>query len=140
MMQLVPLKEVRRSALAVSSLLERCEDGVSLCGRTGRVAGKQRGRVCRRLLDDPEVGRINHLHIGEGVDESSSVGLENDLVSNDKFVYVQEHLVLTHPMTRNDHIALCSGHRSAGPVARAQIEGRLPNSLVQSHFDADSGN
>lgn len=140
MTQLVPLKEARQDEFAVSSSHERCEDGVSLRGRTGRMARKQRGRVRRRLLDDPEVGRINHLHIGKGVDETPSVGLENDLISNDKFVDMQEHLVLTHPMTRNDHIALSSRHRSSGPVARAQIEGRLSNTFSQRHFDADSGN
>ena len=115
----VPLKEVRQGEIAVSSLRERCKDGVSLGGRTGRVARKKRGCVRRGLIDDPEVGWFNHLHVGDGVDEAPSVGLVNDLIADDKFIDVQEHLVFAHPMTGDDDIALGSRHRGAGPVARA---------------------
>ena len=136
----VPLKEARQDEIAVSSSHEGCRDGVSLGGRTGRVACKQRGCVCRGLIDDPEVGWFNHLHIGDGVDETPSVSLVNDLIADDKFIDPQEHLVFAHPMTGDNDITLSSRHRSSGPVARAQVKGGESNSLVQPHFDVDSGN
>lgn len=129
-LRLVPLKEVRQGEIAVASLHERCKDGVSLGGRTGRVAGKQRGCIRRGLIDDPKVGWFNHLHVGDGVDETSIVGLVNDLIADDKFIDAQEHLVFAHPMTGDNDVALSSGHRSAGPVARAQVERGESNSLV----------
>ena len=136
----MPLKEARQGEIAVSSLHERCKDGVSLGGRTGRVAGKQRRCIRWSLIDDPKVGRFNHLHVGDGVDEPSIVGIENDLIADDKFIDAQEHLVFAHPMTGDNDIALSSRHCSAGPVARTEVEGGESNSLVQPHFDVDSGN
>lgn len=139
-LRLVPLKKVRQVEIAVASLHERCKDGVSLGGRTGRVAGKQRRCIRRGLIDDPKVGWFNHLHVGDGVDETSIVGLVNDLIADDKFIDAQEHLVFAHPMTGDNDISLSSGHRSAGPVARTEVEGGESNSLVQPHFDIDSRN
>ena len=136
----VPLKEARQRKIAVLSSHQRCRDRVSLGGRTGRVACKQRGRVCRGLIDDPEVGWFNHVHLGDGVDETPSVSLVNDLIADDKFIDAQEHLVFAHPMTGDNDIALSSRHCSAGPVARTEVEGGESNSLVQPHFDVDSGN
>ena len=136
----VPPKEARQGEIAVSSLHERCKDGVSLGGRTGWVAGKQRCCIRRSLIDDPKVGWFNHLHVGDGVDETSIVGIENDLIADDKFIDAQEHLVFAHPMTGDNDISLSSRHCSAGPVARTEIEGGESNSLVQPHFDVDSGN
>ena len=136
----VPPKEARQGEIVVSSLHERCKDGVSLGGRTRRMAGKQRRCMRRGLIDDPKVGRFNHLHVSDGVDETSIVGLVNDLIADDKFIDAQEHLVFAHPMTGDNDVSLSSRHCSAGPVARTEIEGGESNSLVQPHFDVNSRN
>ena len=136
----VPPKEARQGEIAVSSLHERCKDGVSLGGRTGRVAGKQRCCIRRGLIDDPEVGWFHHMHVSDGVDETSIVGLVDDLIADDKFIDAQKHLVFAHPMTGDNDIALSARHCGAGPVAGTEVEGGESNSLVQPHFDVDSRN
>ena len=131
---------IRRHASAAGSGAGQLQlHHVAELGGARRVAGEERRRVGRRLLDDVDAlghhDLVAHHHVGR----RDAVDGEAHLVARRQLVDLAERAAMAHTMGGDDGVAQLAGRRGTGPQARAFVEGGQVDAPEQRQGQADLG-
>ena len=100
---------------------------------------KERGRLCRCLIDDVDAVGGNNFRGNHSVDKSTIWHRKDDVITRHECIEMAERFEVARTVAGDDHVAGLAWHRASWPMAWPLIERCEADALEHGHAQTDLG-